>query len=145
MRDKLILVVDDNPDHLELTVTTLQERGDHAEIATACDGAAALDYLFGEGAHAGRDVRQLPIFMLLDIKLPKLSGLDVLRRVRLHPTTRLLPVIMFSSSSEQSDMLASYQSGANGFVRKPVDFGDFARKLHCLKTFWLSVNESAPA
>lgn len=142
MNDKLILVVEDNPDHLELTVLTLEEQGMEAEIAVARDGAEALDYLFGQGAHAGRDTHKQPSLILLDMKLPKLSGLDVLRSVRANPLTALVPVVMLTSSSELSDMTACYKSGANGFVRKPVDFGDFTEKLSRLQAYWLDVNES---
>ncbi|MDB5932177.1 MAG: response regulator receiver protein [Polaromonas sp.] len=145
MSDKLILVVEDNPDHLELTVLTLEELGVRAEIAVARDGAAALDYLFGQGRHAGRDTRKQPSFILLDMKLPKLSGLDVLRSVRGNPLTVLVPVIMLTSSSEHSDMVSCYQSGANSFVRKPVDFVDFTEKLNRLQAYWLDVNESLAA
>lgn len=145
MRTKTILVVDDNPDHLELTVTTLQEHGDKAEIVIARDGAAALDYLLCRGGHAGRDIRAQPVFVLLDLKLLNLSGLDVLRSVRSHPATALVPIIMLTSSSEISDVLAAYREGANAFVCKPVDFGDFTRKLQALKAFWLGVNEVAIA
>ncbi len=145
MSDKLILVVEDNPDHLELTVLTLEELGVSAEIAVARDGAEALDYLIGEGRHAGRDTQKQPAFILLDMKLPKLSGLDVLRSVRSNPLTALVPVIMLTSSSEHSDMVACYQSGANSFVRKPVDFVDFTKKLSRLQAYWLDVNESLAA
>lgn len=145
MSDKLILVVEDNPDHLELTVLTLEEHGVAAEIAVARDGAQALDYLFGRGSHAGRDTQRQPSFILLDMKLPKLSGLDVLRSVRSNPLTALVPVIMLTSSSEQSDIIACYQSGANGFVRKPVDFSEFTKKLDRLQAYWLDVNESIAA
>lgn len=142
MNNKLILVVEDNPDHLELTGLTLEEHGVTAEIAVARDGAQALDFLFGQGRHAGRDTRKQPAFILLDMKLPKLSGLDVLRRVRSNPLTALVPVVMLTSSTEQSDLVACYQSGANGFVCKPVDFGEFTEKLNCLQAYWLGVNES---
>lgn len=142
MNDQPILVVEDNPDHLELTVLTLQDRDPDTAIVTARDGAEALDYLFGRGAHAGRDTQKQPVFVLLDMKLPKLSGLDVLRSVRGNPLTALVPVVMLTSSSEQSDIVACYQSGANGFVRKPVDFGDFTVKLNRLLDYWLRVNES---
>jgi len=145
MLDKLILVVEDNPDHLELTVLTLEESGVRAEIAVARDGVEALDYLFGQGQHAGRDTQRQPSFILLDMKLPKLSGLDVLRSVRSNPLTTLVPVIMLTSSSEHSDMAACYQSGANSFVRKPVDFIDFTEKLNRLQAYWLDVNESLAA
>ena len=142
MKDKLILVVEDNPDHLELTVLTLEEHGVTAQIAVARDGAQALDFLFGQGSHAGRDTQKQPAFVLLDMKLPKLSGLDVLRSVRANPLTAMVPVIMLTSSSEQSDIVACYQSGANSFIRKPVDFGEFTEKLNCLQAYWLGVNES---
>ncbi|MEO6319625.1 MAG: response regulator [Polaromonas sp.] len=145
MSDKLILVVEDNPDHLELTVLILEESGVRAEIAVARDGVEALDYLFGLGQHAGRDTQRQPSFVLLDMKLPKLSGLDVLRSVRSNPLTALVPVIMLTSSSEHSDMVACYQSGANSFVRKPVDFIDFTEKLNRLQAYWLDVNESLAA
>lgn len=145
MSDKLILVVEDNPDHLELTVLTLEELGVVADIAVAHDGAEALDYLLGQGVHDGRDTQKQPSFILLDMKLPKLSGLDVLRSVRSNPLTALVPVIMLTSSSEHSDMVACYQSGANSFVRKPVDFIDFTEKLNRLQAYWLDVNESLAA
>ena len=145
MTDKLILVVEDNPDHLELTVLTLEELGVNAEIAVARDGAEALDYLFGQGRHAGRDTQRQPSFILLDMKLPKLSGLDVLRTLRGNPLTALVPVIMLTSSSEHSDMLACCQGGANSFVRKPVDFVDFTEKLNRLQAYWLGVNECVVA
>ncbi|MCJ7800312.1 MAG: response regulator [Polaromonas sp.] len=145
MSDKLILVVEDNPDHLELTVLILEEQGVAAEIAVARDGAQALDFLFGRGSHAGRDTQRQPAFILLDMKLPKLSGLDVLRAVRANPLTALVPVVMLTSSSEQSDIVACYQSGVNGFVRKPVDFADFTKKLDRLQAYWLDVNESIAA
>ena len=141
MKEKLILVVEDNPDHLELTVLTLEEQGVTAKIAVARDGAEALDFLFGQGTHAGRDTQHQPTFILLDMKLPKLSGLDVLRSVRANPLTSLVPVVMLTSSSEQSDIVACYQAGANSFVRKPVDFGDFTEKLNCLQSYWLGANE----
>ncbi len=142
MDSRPILVVEDNPDHLELTVLTLQEQDADAVIVTARDGVEALDYLFGQGAHAGRDTNKQPAFILLDMKLPKLSGLDVLRSVRSNPLTALVPVVMLTSSSEQSDIIACYQNGANSFVRKSVDFGDFTEKLSRLQDYWLRVNES---
>ena len=142
MKNKLMLVVEDNPDHLELTVLTLEEHGVEAEIAVARDGACALDFLFGLGEHAGRDTSRQPNLVLLDMRLPKLSGLDVLRSIRANPLTTMVPVVMLTSSSELSDMTASYQSGANGFVRKPVDFEAFSEKLNSLQAFWLGVNET---
>lgn len=142
MSHKLILVVEDNPDHLELTVLTLKEHGVTAEIVVACDGAGALDFLFGRGEHSARDTRKQPHLILLDMRLPKLSGLDVLRSVRANPLTAMVPVVMLTSSSEASDIAASYRLGANGFVRKPVDFEAFSEKLNSLQTFWLGINET---
>lgn len=122
----MILVVEDNPDHLELTVLTLEEAGVKQEIAVARDGAEALEFLFCLGAFAGRDTQKQPRFVLLDMKLPSSSrGWTVLRSIRANPLTALVPVIVLTSSSEHSDVVACYQSGANSFVRKPVDFADF--------------------
>jgi two-component system response regulator len=144
MKDKTILVVEDNPDHLELTLLTLQENGIRNQIAVAHDGVEALDYLFGEGKHAGRDTTQQPEVVLLDLKLPKLTGLDVLQRMRADARTAFVPVVMLTSSSEEEDIIASYRNGANSFVRKPVDFGEFTEKLRQVKVYWLLVNESRP-
>lgn len=124
---------------------TLEDSGVAAPIEVARDGAEALDFLLGRGTYAGRDTRKQPSFVLLDMKLPKLSGLDVLRGIRANPITALVPVIMLTSSSEQSDMLACYQSGANSFVRKPVDFAEFTEKISCLQNYWLGVNEAVAA
>lgn len=142
MKSKLILVVEDNPDHLELTVLTLEEHRVDAEIVVAQDGAGALEFLFGTGAYSDRDTQKQPDLVLLDMRLPKLSGLDVLRSIRANPLTALVPVVMLTSSSELSDMTASYKSGANGFVRKPVDFEAFSDKLNAVQAFWLGVNET---
>ncbi len=142
MSPKKILIVEDNPDHLELTVLTLQEQGVAAEIVVARDGAEALNYLWGQGPHAGRDTHKQPALVMLDMKLPKLSGLDVLRSLRANPLTAFVPVVMLTSSCETSDMLACYQTGANGFVRKPVDFLAFTEKLNHLQAYWIGVNEA---
>ena len=107
----------------------------------ARDGAEALDYLFATGAHAGRDSRVMPELILLDVKLPKVDGLQVLRRVRASDATRYLPVVMLSSSSEEGDILASYRLGANSYIRKPVDFADFTEAVRQLGTYWLIWNE----
>ncbi len=144
MKEKTILVVEDNPDHLELTLLTLQENGIRNQIAVAHDGVEALDYLFGEGKHAGRDTTQQPEVVLLDLKLPKLTGLEVLQRMRADARTAFVPVVMLTSSSEEEDIIASYKNGANSFVRKPVDFGEFTDKLRQVKVYWLLVNESRP-
>ncbi len=144
MHEQTILVVEDNPDHLELTLLTLQEQSIRNEIAVAHDGVEALNYLFGEGLHAGRDTSRQPDLVLLDLKLPKLTGLEVLQRMRADPRTAVVPVVVLTSSSEEEDIVAVYRSGANSFVRKPVDFVDFTEKLRQVKTYWLSVNECRP-
>ncbi len=145
MSEQAILVVEDNPDHLELTVLTLREQGVTNEIVVARDGAEALEYLHGEGKYAGRDTRKQPVLVLLDLKLPKLSGLDVLQRIRANPVTVATPVIMLTSSSEEADIVAAYKGGANSFVRKPVDFAEFTEKLRSLQVYWLLVNQPPPA
>lgn len=144
MNNNTILLVEDNPDHLELTTLTLRENGLATNIAVARDGVEALDYLFGQGTFAGRDTREQPKLVLLDLKLPRLSGLEVLQRVRSDPRTACVPVVILTSSSEEEDIIASYREGANSFVRKSVDFGEFTEKLQHLQIYWLSVNESRP-
>lgn len=139
--DKQILIVEDNPDHLELTVLTFEEQRIRARIVVARDGAEAVEYLLGQGRYLGRDLTKQPCLILLDMKLPKMSGLDVLRKVRSHLETALIPVVMLTSSTEKSDLLECYQSGANGFVRKPVDFAEFTMRLNCLQAYWVDVNE----
>jgi len=142
MIDKQILVVEDNPDHLELTVLTLQEQGVTADIVVARDGADALDYLWGQGTFAGRNTQKQPNLVMLDLKLPKISGVDVLRRMRANPLTEFVPVVVLTSSSEHSDMVACYRNGANGFVKKAVDFRTFTENLNRLQAYWLGVNEA---
>ena len=145
LHKKTILVVEDNPDHLELTLLSLQGDGNTHEMAVAYDGAQALDYLFGQGAHSGRDTTDQPELVLLDLKLPKLTGLEVLQRMREDPRTATVPVVILTSSSEQEDIMACYQGGANSFVRKPVNFADYADKLRQVQAYWLRVNESRAA
>jgi two-component system, response regulator len=141
-KNRLILIVEDNPDHMELAVAALQEHAAGAEIAAARDGAEALEYLFGQGRYAGRDAKIQPALVLLDMQLPKLSGLDVLRRMRASPVTALTPVVMLTSSTESMDVLACSQSGANSFINKPVNFGLFSEKLKGLQSYWLDGNEA---
>ena len=145
MSEKMILLVEDNADDEELTTRALRQAKIANEIVVARDGAEALDFLFGEGAHAGRDVSRTPAVILLDLKLPKLSGLDVLNRLRADPRTRLIPTVILTSSSEDEDMLKSYQLGANSYVRKPVDFGQFAVAVSQLGIYWLLLNQPVPA
>ena len=144
MSEKMILLVEDSPDDEELTTRALRQAKIANEIVVARDGAEAVDFLFGEGAYAGRDVSRTPAVVLLDLKLPKLSGLDVLNRLRADPRTRLVPAVILTSSSEEEDMLKSYQLGANSYVRKPVDFGQFAQAVSQLGIYWLLLNQPVP-
>lgn len=141
MNNAKILVVDDNPDHLELTVMALSECCDPAGIATVSDGVEALDYLFGRGAHAGRDTSRQPRLVILDMKLVRLHGLEVLKAIRADARTAKLPVVMHSSSTEKSDIAASYVYGANSYVRKSTDYDELRRKMRQLHDFWMTVNE----
>ena len=141
MTNARILLVEDNPDHQELTLMTLSENNVHTEVAVAADGMEALDYLFATGSYAGRDARDVPALVLLDLKLPKLCGIDVLRRIRSDERTRHVPVVILTSSSEEADIAASLESGANSYVRKPVDFGHFVEQLQRLQVYWLLVHE----
>jgi CheY-like chemotaxis protein len=141
MKDAAVLVVDDNPDHLELTVMALGECCDPERIVTAQDGVEALDYLLGRGAHAGRDTRQQPCLIILDMKLIRLNGVQVLRAIREDPRTSAIPVIMHSSSTEKADIAACYEHGANSYVRKATDFDELRRKMQRVHDFWITVNE----
>jgi two-component system, response regulator len=136
-----ILLVEDNPDHQELTLMTLAENNVLNEIAVANDGVEALEYLYGTGKHAGRDTRDVPALILLDLKLPKLSGIEVLKRVREDERTRFVPVVILTSSSEEEDIVASLSGGANSYVRKPVDFSRFVEQVHRLQVYWMLVHE----
>lgn len=144
MNKSTILLVEDNPDHQELTLMTLAENNVVNEVVVANDGIEALDYLFGTGKHEGRDTRDVPALILLDLKLPKVGGLEVLKRVREDPRTRLVPVVILTSSSEEEDVVASVQGGANSYVRKPVDFSRFIEQVQRLQVYWLLVHEPAP-
>lgn len=144
MNQAAILVVDDNPDHLELTVMALSEYCDLDRIATATDGVEALDYLFGRGAHAARDISHQPRLVILDMKLVRLHGLEVLKALRQDPRTSTIPVVMHSSSTEKSDIAACYAHGANSYVRKATDYDELRRKMRQLYEFWMTVNERYP-
>jgi two-component system response regulator len=144
MSEKLILLVEDSPDDEELTTRALRQAKIANEIVVARDGLEAVEFLFGEGKHAGRDLTRMPAVILLDLKLPKLSGLEVLQRVRADPRTKLIPTVVLTSSSEDEDMLASYASGANSYVRKPVEFGAFAGAVSQLGVYWLLLNQPVP-
>ena len=136
-----ILLVEDNPDDAALTVRALRQNGIANGVAVARDGVEALDYLFGTGAHAGRDLARLPAVVLLDLKLPRLDGLGVLRRIRLDARTARLPVVILTTSMEDQDRLDGYGGGANSYVRKPVDFSQFTEVVFHLGSYWLTVNE----
>jgi two-component system response regulator len=142
--DKLILLVEDNPDDEELALLALKQGKILHDVVVARDGAEALDYLFGTGSYAGRDVR-LPQVILLDLKLPKLSGLEVLERIRANPATALIPVVVMTSSSEEADLLSSYRLGANSYVRKPVGFEAFSDAVQKVGVYWLLVNQVVAA
>jgi len=140
MQDASILVVDDNPDHLELIVMALYECCDPIEVATARDGVEALDYLLGRGSQAGPPA--LPRVVLLDMKLVGMHGLDLLKALRADPLTATLPVVMHSSSTEKRDIVACYEHGANSYVRKATDYDELRRNMRRVHDFWLRVNES---
>jgi two-component system, response regulator len=144
MKERTILLVEDNPDDEELTLRALKLANMVNAPVIARDGREALDYLFAEGSHAGRDPEETPAVVLLDLKLPRLSGFDVLQRMRAEPATRLIPVVVLTSSSEDEDMLRSYESGANSYVRKPVEFAAFARAVAQLGMYWMLLNEPPP-
>jgi two-component system response regulator len=143
--DKKILLVEDNPDDEALTLRALKKHSIANQVEVVRDGAEALDWLFATGAHADRDAGDLPTVVLLDLKLPKVDGLEVLRRIRADERTRLQPVVILTSSSEQKDLVESYELGANAYVRKPVDFGQFSEAVSHLGLFWLLLNEPPPA
>jgi two-component system response regulator len=139
--EKIILLVEDNQDDEELTLLAYERSRIANRMDIVRDGQEALDYFFGTGANGGRDAKPLPQMVLLDLKLPKVSGLEVLRRLRADPRTRRLPVVVLTSSKEEQDLLESYDLGANSYVRKPVDFARFAEAIHQLQMYWLVLNE----
>jgi two-component system response regulator len=142
---KVILLVEDNVDDEVLAVRALKKNNVVNEVVVARDGVEALDYLFGTGTHAGRDLGVQPGVILLDLKLPKLDGLGVLQRIRADERTRRLPVVVLTSSKEQQDLLQSYGLGANSYIRKPVDFNQFTEAMRQLDLYWLVLNEAPPS
>lgn len=144
MEDKIILLVEDDPDDEALTLRALKKGNILNEVVVARDGAEALDYLFGIGTYAGRDTSIMPQVILLDLKLPKVDGLEVLRRLRADERTKLLPVVILTSSDEERDIVESYSLGANSYVHKPVDFGQFAEAIRQLGLYWLVLNVGLP-
>lgn len=144
-KDRVILLVEDNPRDEELTLRALKKSNVLNPVVVARDGVEALGYLFARGAHAERPPTALPQIILLDLKLPKLDGLEVLRTLRLDQRTKLLPVVILTSSVEEQDLVRSYSLGANSYVRKPVDFVQFSEAVRQLGLYWLVLNEVAPS
>ena len=142
MGNKAILLVEDNPDDEALTLRALKSNNIHNEVIVARDGVQAIDFLFATGAHAGRNKADLPAVVLLDLKLPKLDGLEVLRRIRDSDLTRMLPVVILTSSKEEQDVVNGYRLGCNSYVRKPVDFDEFLQAARQLGLYWLLLNEA---
>jgi two-component system response regulator len=144
MTDQPILLVEDNADDALLTTRAFKKNAIKNEIIVARDGVEALDYLFGTGAHAGRDMSVQPQIVLLDLNLPRISGLDVLRRIRGDERTKSLAVVVLTSSKEDEDVVRSYELGANSYVRKPVEFAEFTEAIRTLGLYWLLLNETVP-
>jgi two-component system response regulator len=144
MNRKTILLVEDNANDEYLTLRALKKYNVANDVMVAHDGVEALDYLFASGAHSGRDMRELPLVVLLDLKLPKVDGLEVLRRIRSDERTRLLPVVILTSSNEERDVINGYKLGTNSYVQKPVDFTAFMDAVGQLGLYWLMLNQPVP-
>ncbi len=144
MHDGFILLIEDNPDDEALTLRAFERNSIRNPVVVKRDGAAALDFLLARGADAERDPAELPLVVLLDLKLPKVGGLEVLRQVRADPVTRIVPVVVLTSSREEQDLVESYEIGANSYVRKPVDFQEFVAAVRSLGLYWLLLNEPPP-
>ncbi|MGA3281271.1 MAG: response regulator [Smithella sp.] len=142
--NKIILLVEDNPSDIMLTKRALDQNKITNKLVVAENGREALDYLLGAGKYAGRDVRELPAVVLLDLKLPLIDGLEVLKEIRSNEFTRLLPVVILTSSDQEKDIIDSYKLGANSYIRKPVDFHQFADAVRTLGMYWLLLNEAPP-
>jgi two-component system response regulator len=143
MGEKIILLVEDNPDDVELTLRAFKKNNILNKVIVANDGVE--DYLFGTNAYAGRDVKHLPVVVLLDLKLPRIDGLEVLKRIRRDERTKLMPVVILTSSAEQQDVISGYSLGANSYIRKPIEFEQFIEAVKQLGLYWLLWNESPPA
>ena len=140
----MILLIEDNPDDEALTLRALKKNNILNEVVVARDGVEALDYLFGKGVYADRDMSVMPNLILLDLKLPKMDGLEVLRHLRTDDRTKILPVVILTSSKEEQDLINGYSLGANSYVRKPVDFSQFSEAVRQLGLYWFVLNESPP-
>lgn len=144
MSEKYILLVEDDPNDELLTLHSLGESRIRDKVVVTRDGPEALDFLFSQGNYAGSELPKLPQFVLLDLKLPKLNGMEVLQEIRTQERTRLLPVVIFTSSKEEKDRINCYRLGVNSFVRKPVDFTEFTEAVRELDRYWMMLNEKAP-
>lgn len=144
MENKIILLIEDNLDDTELTLHAFKKNKIKNEVVVVNDGATALDYLFGTGEYAGRDLTVMPTLILLDLKLPKIDGLEVLKKIRSNPLTKYLPVVILTSSREEQDIIDGYRLGVNSYVRKPVDFIKFTEAVNNLGLYWLLLNETPP-
>jgi two-component system response regulator len=144
MEEKIVLLVEDNPDDVELTIRAFKKNNILNRVIVAKDGVEALDYLFGTGMHAGREIKDMPVIVLLDLKLPRIDGVEVLKSIRQNEFTRLLPVVILTSSREEQDLVNGYRLGANSYVRKPISFDQFAEAMKHLGLYWLIWNEPPP-
>ena len=145
MANRTILLVEDNPDDEALMLRALAKINLASELVIARDGVEALDYVFGRGSQAGRDTSTMPQVILLDLKLPRIDGLEVLRQLRAAPESKLIPVVLLTSSNEEQDRLRGYSLGANSFVRKPIHFNEFADAVRLLGRYWITLNEQPPS
>ena len=145
MTNKTILLVEDNLDDVELTLRALKKNKIQNEVTIATDGVEALDYLFGKGKYLNRDLSVMPILILLDLKLPKIDGFEVLRQIRANYLTKRIPVVILSSSNQEQDIMNGYNLGVNSYVRKPVDFNQFAEAVSHLGLYWMLLNEVPPS
>lgn len=144
MDSKAILLVEDNQADEDLAILALKKNKFRNDVVVARDGAEALDYLFGTGSYASQEAPRLPAMILLDLKLPKISGLEVLKRVRSDERTKLVPIVILTSSKEEVDLITGYSLGANSYIRKPVDFKEFNEVIRQMGSYWLSINEPPP-
>ncbi|MBI3596222.1 MAG: response regulator [Nitrospirae bacterium] len=145
MAEKIILLVEDNPDDEALTVRALKKHHITSKIVVARDGAEALDYLFGAGAHAGRDTSRMPVLIFLDLQLPGINGIEVLKRIRGNHRTKFIPVVILTGSAEDRHVAESYRVGVNSFIQKPAEFKAFAEAVWQIGHYWLMINRPAPA
>ncbi|HNX00435.1 MAG TPA: response regulator [Candidatus Cloacimonadota bacterium] len=144
MAERTILLIEDNPDDIDLTIRALKKNRIDNQVVVMTDGATAIDYLHNEGSYANADETPMPALILLDLKLPKMSGLEVLQSIRSHPRTKLLPVVILTSSREERDLLVAYSLGANSYIRKPIDFNHFMYAIEQIGSYWLVINELPP-